>query len=354
MRFSAYSALTIVTLAAAESITFTATSDDGSINGPLQALHDGSASKIFALGGDTPQVMDLNNGVAGAQDGIYPFTANIRYGRLSFNPQDNPTQLQFDGDKLTNANFFACLNVPSSIDWYQWSTKYKTIYANDVGNNTLPFPDCTPVTITKSSVPTETEDPTSSTDTTTETSVVLVSPDQATTSTIYYTTTCWTTVEGDSQVTTIADDSTTIIDDCSSTAVAGDFFPESTTTVSAGDFFPDTTTTVSAGDFSPDSTTTVTTTYVNCGDVQSTSVDTETTTYDYFPTSTIYANVNAPTTILEQTTITADVQSISTFVTYYTTTDAYRLEARAASENGAVGFKVGALAAVAAAVGMLI
>ncbi|GEQ69584.1 hypothetical protein JCM33374_g3256 [Metschnikowia sp. JCM 33374] len=145
----AFTALASLAAASAESIFFTAKSDDNSINAPISSIHEGAGINYFLVAqGGSGEVFDLTNGVATTKQG--PFTANVGVSGPYFaaGPAISPETLTFKGDVLDTNNFWACKNTG---DPYSYSANSYIVAVTDKGNNTAPFASCSAVKILKSS-----------------------------------------------------------------------------------------------------------------------------------------------------------------------------------------------------------
>ncbi|KAJ8143776.1 hypothetical protein OY671_003102 [Metschnikowia pulcherrima] len=143
----ALSALASLAAVTAESVTFSAVSSDKSIDAPISSIHEGAGINYFLVAeGGSGEEFDLENGVATSKQGQYTANVGLLGSIFAAGPAVSPSTLEFDGNTVENYNFFACKNIG---DPYSYSTRSYVITANEKGNNTAPFGECTPVSIVK-------------------------------------------------------------------------------------------------------------------------------------------------------------------------------------------------------------
>lgn len=148
MKYS-FVATTLATAAvvAADPISL-AVSANGQSLGYLYSKHEGAGFNYFFItnsGG--AQSFDYNTSTKQITWPFASYTADTGAMGPYFatGPSVTPLAISIDGSKnINNFNFWSCSNTGDS---YNYSINEKIIAINAAGNNTAPFPSCSPVTI---------------------------------------------------------------------------------------------------------------------------------------------------------------------------------------------------------------
>lgn len=118
-------------------VTFSATGEG--ISGNLNTVRGGAGfSSVFIASGEGAE-FDLVDGVV---DGLGVTTNHL----FEYGDAITSSTLEFEDDKITNYEFFACTGLVESL------TDNSVVAANDAGNTTAPFDGCVPVTISRHTV----------------------------------------------------------------------------------------------------------------------------------------------------------------------------------------------------------
>lgn len=145
----ALTALASASAAYAESIYLSAKGSDGAELCALSSVHAGAGINyvFISSSGTDGETYTLDGSAITGEQGGYPARLGFEEPILAYGAAVSGAEFTFDGDAVSNYQFFGCNNIP--YDSYQISASSKVIAANAAGNDTLPYPECVPVTLYK-------------------------------------------------------------------------------------------------------------------------------------------------------------------------------------------------------------